>query len=34
MHASELLKGVPLMQGDFTIEEGDRVIGAEEVRKC
>ena len=34
MHASELLKGVPLMQGDFTIEEGDRVVGAEEVRKC
>ncbi|KAL8886138.1 MAG: hypothetical protein Q9215_006108 [Flavoplaca cf. flavocitrina] len=33
MHESELLKGVPLMQGDFTIEEGDRVIGAEEVRK-
>ncbi|KAL8894789.1 MAG: hypothetical protein Q9192_004049 [Flavoplaca navasiana] len=33
MHASELLKGVPLMQGGFTIEEGDRVIGAEEVRK-
>ena len=33
MYANELLKGVPLMQGDFTIEEGDRVIGAAEVRK-
>jgi hypothetical protein len=31
MHSSLLLKGVPLMGGSFTIEEGDRKIGAEQV---
>ncbi|KAL8651775.1 MAG: hypothetical protein Q9226_004550 [Calogaya cf. arnoldii] len=31
MHRSPLLKGVPLMKGDFTIKEGKKVIGNEEV---
>jgi hypothetical protein len=33
MHSSPLLKGVPLMGGSFTIEEGERKIGAEEVSR-
>ncbi|CRG87057.1 hypothetical protein PISL3812_04072 [Talaromyces islandicus] len=33
MHSSPLLKGVPLMGGGFTIEEKDKVIGAEEVSR-
>ncbi|KIM77232.1 hypothetical protein PILCRDRAFT_825581 [Piloderma croceum F 1598] len=33
MHSSPLLRGVPLMGGSFTIEEGDRKIGAEEVSR-
>jgi hypothetical protein len=30
MYSSPLLSGVPLMGGSFTIEEGERKIGAEE----
>jgi Capsular polysaccharide synthesis protein len=33
MHSSPLLRGLPLMGGSFTIEEGDRKIGAEEVSR-
>ncbi|KAI1135875.1 hypothetical protein F5Y05DRAFT_415869 [Hypoxylon sp. FL0543] len=33
MHGSALLQGCPMMSGSFTIEEGDRTIGPEEVRK-
>ena len=33
MHSSELLKGVPLMGGEFTIEEEGKYIGKEEVSR-
>jgi len=33
MHSSPLLKGIPLMGGSFTIEEGERKIGTEEVSR-
>lgn len=33
MHSSPLLRGVPLMGGDFTIEEGGKRIEAEEVSR-
>lgn len=33
MHSSPLLKGVPLLGGDFTIEEEGRTIGKEEAGK-
>ena len=33
MHNSPLLKGVPLMGGEFTIEEGGRNVGKEEVSR-
>ncbi|EED14766.1 conserved hypothetical protein [Talaromyces stipitatus ATCC 10500] len=33
MHCSPLLKGVPLMGGDFTIQEDDKVLGKEDVSR-
>jgi hypothetical protein len=33
MHSSPLLRGVPLMGGSFMIEEGERIIGVEEVSR-
>lgn len=33
MHASALLRGVPLMGGSFTFEEGGRVYGTDEVSR-
>lgn len=33
MHASPLLKGVPLMGGSFTIEEEDKTLGTEETSR-
>lgn len=33
MHSSPLLKGIPLMEGTFMIDEGEKNIGTEEVSR-